>query len=79
MQYFRPYLYGRPFDAVTDHSALKWLMIIKDPTSRLARWILKVQEYDMNIHKPGKLHTNTDAFSRLGHEPIPNQQLTQKL
>ncbi|HEV7737633.1 MAG TPA: ribonuclease H family protein, partial [Chlamydiales bacterium] len=69
MQYFRPYLYGQSFEVITDHSALKWLMNLKDPNGRLARCALKVQEYEMEItHRPGRLHTNVDALSRIDYE-----------
>lgn len=35
---FRPYIFGTKFKIVTDHNALKYLMSIKNPTGKLARW-----------------------------------------
>ena len=62
---FEPYLYGRKFVLHTDHHSLKWLMSISDPSGRLARWSLLVQQYDFEIrHRPGAAHANADALSR---------------
>lgn len=62
---FQPYLYGRKFTVYTDHNALRWLMGIKDPTGRLARWSLLIQQYDFDIiHRAGKSNGNADALSR---------------
>ena len=70
VKYFRQYLYGRTFTLQTDHSALKWLMETKDLSGRLARWSLKLQEYDFVIQdRPGNSNGNADALSRL-----PEQQ-----
>jgi len=64
---FRVYLHGRPFEVISDHKALNWLMTIKDPQARLARWAIILQAYDFKItHKPGKEHSNVDALSRAG-------------
>lgn len=39
-KYFRPYLFGRHFNIVTDHRPLQYLMNLKEPNSRLIRWKL---------------------------------------
>lgn len=50
---------------VTDHRPLTWLHKTKDPTSRLARWKIKLAEYDYEIaYKAGKTNVNADALSR---------------
>ncbi|CAF1144307.1 unnamed protein product [Didymodactylos carnosus] len=64
-QHFRPYIEGRPFKVWTDHRSLQWLRNIKDPTSRLARWAIKLDAYNMVIKQhPGKVNSNIDALSR---------------
>lgn len=63
---FRPYLLGRKFTVVTDHRPLLWLFSVKDPSSRLVRWKIKLAEYNFNVvFKPGKYNSNADALSRI--------------
>jgi hypothetical protein len=44
-KHFRPYLLGRMFTVITDHKPLMWIFIINDPSSRLLRWRLLLEEY----------------------------------
>lgn len=65
MKHIRCYLYGRKFTIITDHRPLKWLINLKDPNSKLARWNLFLSSYDFEIvHRQGKKHGNVDALSR---------------
>ena len=62
---YQPYLSGKKFYVHTDHGSLSWLMSVKDPTGRLARWALRLQQYDFEIiHRPGPTNGNADALSR---------------
>lgn len=65
VHHFRPYLYGRTFLILTDHRPVTWLFNCKDPSSRLIRWRLKLEEYNYTIkYKPGRVNSNVDALSR---------------
>lgn len=71
VRYFRPYLYGKKFQIVTDHKPLTWLFSLKEPNSKLVRWRLKLEEYEYEIvYKKGTKNTNADALSRLEPEII---------
>ena len=69
VNYFRPYLYGRTFDLLTDHQPLKWLQSKhkgKDINHRLQRWLLKLGEYDININYiKGTENKVADFLSRI--------------
>ena len=61
----RCYVEGYHFIIQSDHMALKFLQSFKEPTGRLARWILELQEYDFEIrYKKGSLQVVADALSR---------------
>jgi hypothetical protein len=65
-KHFRQYLYGRTFTIVTDHRPLTWIFSAKDPSSRLLRWRLKLEEYDYEVVcKKGSENKNADALSRI--------------
>ena len=49
LEKFRPYLLGFKTIIFTDHYALRYLMMKKDAKARLIRWILLLQEFDLEI------------------------------
>ena len=62
---FTHYSQGNHFVICMDHATLKWLMSIKEPTGRLARWALTIQQFSFTIkHLLGKTHGNADTLSR---------------
>ena len=62
---FRPYVEGTHFTVITDHHSLIWLNNLKDPSGRLARWSVRLQQYDFDIiHRKGKDHVVPDILSR---------------
>ena len=62
----RPYIEWQTFVVRTDHDALRWLLTLSDPSSRLMRWRLRLSEFDFEIqYRPGRVHQVPDALSRL--------------
>lgn len=65
-KYFRPYLYGRHFIIETDHKPLLYLFSIKDPSSRLMKFRLILEEYNYTVeYIKGKNNVGADALSRI--------------
>ena len=70
VKYFRHYIWGRRIQVLTDQRPLQWLMTHKDTSSRLIRWALYLQEYDLEIkYRKGSANANADFLSRL-KEPL---------
>ena len=46
---FRSYLVGAKIIIYSDHAALKYLLTKKDAKPRLIRWILLLQDFDIEI------------------------------
>ena len=71
----------------TDHAAIRFLLSKKDAKARLIRWILLLQEFDLEIKdKKGSENVVADHLSRLVldsseevpvNESFPDEQLLQ--
>ncbi|CAN6576826.1 unnamed protein product [Malus baccata var. baccata] len=81
---FRSYLLGTKVIIYTDHAALKYLFTKKEAKPRLIRWMLLLQEFDIEIRdNKGSENVVADHLSRMVHEedvvPIietfPDEQL----
>jgi hypothetical protein len=77
-EHFQYYLLGKHFDLYTDHNALKWLFMMKNPKGLYFRWILRLQNFDMTIHyRPGKTNQHVDALSRLLPTPTSDPSMAR--
>ncbi|CAN6725396.1 unnamed protein product [Malus baccata var. baccata] len=81
---FRSYLIGTKVIVFTGHAALKYLLTKKEAKPRLIRWILLLQEFDIEIRdKKGSENVVADHLSRMVHneeslpilETFPDEQL----
>ena len=86
---FRPYILGSHVIIHTNHAAIKYLMAKKDAKPRLIRWVLLLQEFDLEIKgKKGRDNVIDDHLSRIEkptkeegeigiEEKFPDEQLFQ--
>jgi len=49
INHFRPYIFGRHFTVKTDHRPLTYLFSMTNPSSKLTRMRLDLEEYDFTV------------------------------
>lgn len=63
---FRGYVEGTKFVVFCDHAALSYLKTMKNPTSLMSRWLLRLNSFDFEIkYRKGAFNTVPDALSRI--------------
>jgi len=66
VKYFRPYLYQQTVRVVTDHTAVKAVLLKENPNPRIARWGFALSGFTLDIvPRKGLKNANADALSRI--------------
>ena len=66
IKHFRPYIYDKFFTVNSDHKSLIYLFSLKDPSSKLTRIRLDLEEHDFEIvYLKGTSNVVADALSRI--------------
>ncbi|RDX95543.1 Retrovirus-related Pol polyprotein, partial [Mucuna pruriens] len=81
---FRSYLLGSKIIMFSDHAALRYLLTKPDTKPRLIRWMLLLQEFDLEIRdKKGAENSVADHLSKIEREsepmPIRDEFLDEQL
>jgi hypothetical protein len=77
---FRSYIVNLKVIVYSDHAAIKYLLAKKDAKQRLIRWILLLQEFDVEIHdKKGVENVVVDHLSRMNRGQDDKEPIEDKM
>ena len=72
---FRPYILQSHVIIHTDHAAIKYLMAMKEAKPRLIRWVLLLQEFDLEIkEKKGSDNVIANHLSRVEKATVQEER-----
>ena len=72
---FRPYILGSHVIIHTDHAAIKYLMAKKEAKPRLIRWVLLLQEFDLEKKdKKGFDNVIADHLSKMEKPAVQEEE-----
>ena len=72
---FRSYILGSHVIIHTDHATIKYLMAKKEAKPRLIRWVLLLQEFDLEIkYKKGCDNVIADHLSRVENPAVQEEE-----
>jgi hypothetical protein len=78
IEYFKQFLYGKHFVILSDHQPLRTILTAEELSSRLSRWLVRLQIFDFTIvYRPGNKHNNADALSRLSIEDTTSMEVDE--
>jgi len=76
----RPYLERTRFTIRTDHNSLTWILSITPSEGRLARWRLRLAEFDFDVqYRPGVKNLVPDALSRIETTGTDDRPLDEEI
>jgi hypothetical protein len=77
---FSSYIVNSKVIVYTDHAAIKYLLAKKDAKPRLIRWILLLQEFDVEIRvKKGVENIVADHLYRMNHGQDDKEPIEDKM
>jgi hypothetical protein len=77
---FRSYIVNSKVIVYTDHAAIKYLFAKKEAKPRLIRWILLLQEFDVEIRdKKGVENVVADYLSRMNRGQDDKEPIEDKM
>jgi len=76
----RPYVQGTRFIVRTEHSALRWMLHMDGAHGRLARWRLRLSEFECLVEtRAGAAHHAAETMSRLATPAVDTRPIPEEI